>query len=156
MNNEFRSKAAAECNRVLDTLAGLDPTAAEYPTVLRCLTDLFYLAGPHFEVRDDFARPAAPCEPSAHADDPAPVAEEPAVAEPEQPTEPESAEENTVPNKPEEPVLKKENVRAALAEAKANGISVAAIIQSFGVSKFSDIPAERYTEVMEKLAEAKQ
>lgn len=149
MNNEFRSRAAAECDRVLNTLATLAPTDEAYPTVLRCLTDLFYLSGPHLGEGEAFSKTTAPCELPAFEEAPAPAAEEPAPDEPWEDAEPQPA-----PEQPEVPVLKKETVRAALAEAKSNGVIVSGIIQSFGVSKFSDIPAERYPEVMEKLREA--
>jgi len=149
MNNVFHSKAAAECDRLLNILTNMDPTGEAYPTVLRCLIDLFYVADRSVAVG------ASPCKlPAFDAED----GFGPAVEEPDQETEPESpaedAEPQPAPEQPEVPVLKKETVRAALAEAKSNGISVSGIIQAFGVSKFSDIPAERYPEVMEKLSEA--
>lgn len=47
-----------------------------------------------------------------------------------------------------------ETVRAKLATLSQNGMQkeVKAIIESFGVKKLTDIPAEKYPEVMEKAA----
>lgn len=48
-----------------------------------------------------------------------------------------------------------ETVRAKLATLSQNGMQkeVKAIIESFGVKKLTDIPAEKYPEVMKKAAE---
>lgn len=144
MNNTFRSTLEAECERVLTEMAGASPASDEYQRLLGALTNLFYMFQ-HLSCDErNTALPAM----AASVSTPAVEHEEPE----EDATEPEGQEEPTT--EPEKPALKKETVRAALAEAKANGVSVSTIIQSFGVSKFSDIPAESYPEVMEQLAEA--
>ena len=53
------------------------------------------------------------------------------------------------------PTLTLETVRAKLANLSQSGKQkeVKAIIESFGVKKLTDIPAEKYPEVMEKAAE---
>ncbi len=54
-----------------------------------------------------------------------------------------------------QPTLTLETVRAKLANLSQGGKQkeVKAIIESFGVKKLTDIPAEKYPEVMEKAAE---
>ncbi len=54
-----------------------------------------------------------------------------------------------------QPTLTLETVRAKLAALSQNGMQkeVKAIIESFGAKKLTDIPAEKYPEVMEKAAE---
>lgn len=42
-------------------------------------------------------------------------------------------------------------VRGALAAARRKGTNVTAIIQSFGVDNFKDIPKEKYPEILQKL-----
>ena len=55
----------------------------------------------------------------------------------------------------DKPALTLETVRAKLANLSQGGKQkeVKAIIESFGVKKLTDIPAEKYPEVMEKAAE---
>ena len=54
----------------------------------------------------------------------------------------------------DQPTLTLETVRAKLANLSQGGKQkeVKAIIESFGVKKLTDIPAEKYPEVMEKAA----
>lgn len=54
----------------------------------------------------------------------------------------------------DQPTLTLETVRAKLADLSQGGKQkeVKAIIESFGVKKLTDIPAEKYPEVMEKAA----
>ena len=54
---------------------------------------------------------------------------------------------------PEEPKFKMEEVRAALAKARAQGVNVAEIIRSFGVDNFQQISPTQYGAVMAKLDE---
>ena len=42
-------------------------------------------------------------------------------------------------------------VRAALRDAKKRGVDIAAVIKSFGASNLTDLPAEKYPELMKKL-----
>jgi len=44
-------------------------------------------------------------------------------------------------------------VRAALREAKKRGVDIAEVIKSFGASNLTDLPAEKYSELMKKLEE---
>lgn len=44
-------------------------------------------------------------------------------------------------------------VRAALRDAKKRGVDIAAVIKSFGASNLTDLPAEKYGELMKKLEE---
>lgn len=48
---------------------------------------------------------------------------------------------------------KLEDVRAKLGELSKAGKNIKGLIQSFGVRKLTDIPAEQYTAVMEKAGE---
>jgi hypothetical protein len=55
----------------------------------------------------------------------------------------------------DQPAYTLETVRARLASLSQNGMQkeVKALIESFGVKKLTDIPAEKYPEVMQKAAE---
>jgi hypothetical protein len=44
-------------------------------------------------------------------------------------------------------------VRAALRDAKKRGVDIAGVIKSFGASNLTDLPAEKYGELMKKLEE---
>lgn len=44
-------------------------------------------------------------------------------------------------------------VRAALRDAKKRGVDIKELIQSFGATNLTDLPAERYGELMKKLEE---
>ena len=44
-------------------------------------------------------------------------------------------------------------VRAALREAKKRGVDIAAVIHEFGASNLTDLPAEKYGDLMKKLEE---
>ncbi len=44
-------------------------------------------------------------------------------------------------------------VRAALRDAKKRGVDIAGVIKSFGASNLTDLPAEKYPELMKKLEE---
>lgn len=44
-------------------------------------------------------------------------------------------------------------VRAALRDAKKRGVDIAAVIHEFGASNLTDLPAEKYGELMKKLEE---
>ena len=53
----------------------------------------------------------------------------------------------------EEPTFKMEEVRAALAKARARGVNVSEIIRSFGVNSFPEIPKNKYPDIMARLTE---
>ena len=65
------------------------------------------------------------------------------------------AEELKAAERPAKPAYTLEQVRAKLADLQRQGkrAEVKALIQSFGVSKLSEVPAERYAELMEKADE---
>src|SRR5690606_19677544 len=65
------------------------------------------------------------------------------------------AEERRAAKRPAKPVYTREQVRAKLADMQRQGkrAEVKALIQSFGVPKLSDVPAERYAELMAKAEE---
>lgn len=44
-------------------------------------------------------------------------------------------------------------VRAALRDAKKRGVDIAGVIKSFGASNLTDLPVEKYPELMKKLEE---
>ena len=50
-------------------------------------------------------------------------------------------------------VYSKEEVRAELAQARKRGVNVAELLQEFGVDQFPAVPANRYSELMDRLAE---
>ncbi len=79
-------------------------------------------------------------EPTAKVSEPEPAAEQ------EKPVEP----------APEGPKITKDEIRAKLAElSAAANVDVAAIMSGMGYSKLSQIPAERYAELLEKAEAAK-
>ena len=57
------------------------------------------------------------------------------------------------PVKEEKPPVKKEDVRKILAAKKREGKDVSAVIRSFGVELFKEIPEEKYAELLEKVEE---
>ena len=46
-------------------------------------------------------------------------------------------------------------VRAALRDAKKRGVDIAGVIKSFGASNLTDLPAEKYPELMKRLEDRK-
>ena len=56
---------------------------------------------------------------------------------------------------PEEaPAYSKEDVRAALAKSRKNGTNVTELLEEFGCSNFSALPAAKYPELMARLGES--
>ena len=80
-----------------------------------------------------------------------PVKQEPAPAADPEPEELPFAEEKPV--KEEKPPIKKEDVRKILAAKKREGKDVSAVIRSFGVEMFKEIPEAKYAELLEKVEE---
>lgn len=54
----------------------------------------------------------------------------------------------------EKPSLTQAEVRSKLAEARRNGVNVAALIKEFGVDNFSALPATRYSDLLDRLDNA--
>ena len=79
--------------------------------------------------------------------EPAPERQEPVTPAPAAPAP------APAPTAPAESKYSMTDVRAALAKARSNGISVSDIIRSFGVDNFTALDASKYPTIMEKLAE---
>lgn len=95
--------------------------------------------GKTVEIPEAVTRPAepestAPEEPTPAVEEAEPDAEEPAA---------------------EEPVYTKEDIRAKLRDLQKAGKKkeVSELIESFGVTKFTEIPQDKYNELMEKAEE---
>ena len=126
----LKARLETEQERCLEKLAELEPGAQEYAN---CLYDLQHL---NDWLRYGFGEeePApVPVEPVASAPVPAPADSEPA---------PTSA----------EPGMKKEDVRAALAEARMKGVDVSKLIGDVGAANLSGVDPADYPKLMDALA----
>ena len=97
------------------------------------------------------AEPAAAAPEKKAKKEKPPVKQEPAPTPDPEPEELPFAEEKPV--KEEKPPIKKEDVRKILAAKKREGKDVSAVIRSFGVEMFKEIPEEKYAELLEKVEE---
>lgn len=116
--------------------SGAEMDSEQFRILIKNIGDMEWLA--RASSREDEVAPGLPI----NSNDSAPV--ETGVAEPQKP---EASPE-------EEPTVKMEDVRAALAKARTNGVNVAEIIRSFGVETFPQIEKNQYPAVLKKLEEA--
>jgi len=127
---------------LIDRLDEVDPTTNPqlYKTLLDMIEKVAWL--PEFRIGDpvlseDFPKP----EPSVEEFAPPVITPLPdPIPEIDEPTE-------------ETKTYSKEEVRAELAMARKRGVNVAELLQEFGVDQFPAVPASRYGELMDKLAE---
>lgn len=124
-----------EKDRILAGIVNADPLSTEYHTGLSNYSGILSLEG-WFLSQDTGAPAKAPAE--APAEEPTP---EPAQPEPAQP------------DSPPEPTYTKAQVRKLLGEAQTQHptLDLPSIIRSFGAQVLSDVPAERYAELLEKV-----
>lgn len=132
MEKEFlKSRLETEQERCLEKLAELTPGSEEYN---RCWRNLSSISGTiWYELDGPVETPPGVPEPPVHT--PAPAEPEPSPA----PT-------------PTEPQMKKEDVRAALAEARMKGIDVSKLIAEVGAANLSGVDPADYPKLMDALA----
>lgn len=127
MEKEFlRARLETEQERCLGALTELTPGSEEYD---RCLWSAQRLNN---WLRYGFESP----ERSSSFDAPAP-----AVAEPEEPAP-----------VPAEPTMKKEDVRAALADARMKGVDISKLIADMGAANLTAVDPADYPKLMAALA----
>lgn len=126
---------------VISKTPGDQMGSPEFRTLIKNVADMDWLIGRRaLETSDSEPRepePETPCGPGP---------------EPEPENPPETVD-NDETEDPEEPKFKMEEVRAALAKARAQGVNVAEIIRSFGADNFQQIDKGKYPTIMAKLAE---
>ena len=124
-----------EKDRILAGIVNADPLSTEYHTGLSNYSGILSLEG-WFLSQGTGAPAKAPAE--APAEEPTP---EPAQPEPAQP------------DSPPAPTYTKAQVRKLLGEAQTQHptLDLPSIIRSFGAQVLSDVPAERYAELLEKV-----
>lgn len=124
-----------EKDRILAGIVNADPLSTEYHTGLSNYSGILSLEE-RFLSQGTGAPAKAPAE--APAEEPTP---EPAQPEPAQP------------DSPPEPTYTKAQVRKLLGEAQTQHptLDLPSIIRSFGAQVLSDVPAERYAELLEKV-----
>lgn len=129
-----------EKDRILAGIVNADPLSTEYHTGLSNYSGILSLEG-WFLSQGTGAPAKAPA--AAPAEEPTP---EPAQPEPAQP-------EPAQPDSPPEPTYTKAQVRKLLGEAQTQHptLDLPSIIRSFGAQVLSDVPAERYAELLEKV-----
>ena len=136
----------SEQDRIIKALGNTDPLSDRYSTGLNALSSMFWLT------RDII-----------HANDTAPIgisalpAENTQESGKESPRQPDDAPMLDGPNEPDIPAEaeKPQQVRKMLGDAQLQHpeLNLPELIRSFGVAQLSDIPAERYPELLEKLKE---
>ena len=128
-----------EKDRILAGIVNADPLSTEYHTGLSNYSGILSLEG-WFLSQGTGAPAKAPAKAPAEA-----PAEEPTP----EPAQPEPAQ----PDSPREPTYTKAQVRKLLGEAQTQHptLDLPSIIRSFGAQVLSDIPAERYAELLEKV-----
>ena len=129
-----------EKDRILAGIVNADPLSTEYHTGLSNYSGILSLEG-WFLSQGKGAPAKAPAE--APAEEPTP---EPAQPEP---ARPEPAQNQTS----AAPTYTKAQVRKLLGEAQTQHptLDLPSIIRSFGAQVLSDVPAERYAELLEKV-----
>lgn len=136
----------SEQDRIIKALGNTDPLSDRYSTGLNALSSTFWLTRDIIHAND-----TAPIGISA------PPAENTQESEKESPRQPDGPNEPDIPAEAEKPQPKytKAQVRKMLGDAQLQHpeLNLPELIRSFGVAQLSDIPAERYPELLEKLKE---
>ena len=129
-----------EKDRILAGIVNADPLSTEYHTGLSNYSGILSLEG-WFLSQGTGAPAKAPAETPAEA-----PAEEPTP----EPTQPEPTAQNQT---SAAPTYTKAQVRKLLGEAQTQHptLDLPSIIRSFGAQVLSDVPAERYAELLEKV-----
>lgn len=128
---QLRPILEKEQARCLAKLAELDPGTEAYSN---CLYSLQHVSGWLHDL--DFS----PC------DDATPAPAKPAVPAPAEPADSEPAPTSV------EPQMKKEDVRASLAEARMKGVDVSKLISDLGAANLSSVDPADYPKLMDALA----
>ncbi len=134
-----------EKDRILAGIVNADPLSTEYHTGLSNYSGILSLEG-WFLSQGTGAPAKAPA--AAPAEEPTPEPAQPEPAQPE-PAQPEPAQNQTS----AAPTYTKAQVRKLLGEAQTQHptLDLPSIIRSFGAQVLSDVPAERYAELLEKV-----
>lgn len=147
--NDVLNLIESEQERTLRALTGADPLSERYRTGLRNYTELRWAAANLKECDGNRTVGFLPAEEGNAEEDPdEPVADEDKPTSEKEPDSPAEAE------KPQ-PEYTKAQVRKMLGDAQLQHpeLNLPELIRSFGVAQLSDIPAERYPELLEKLKE---
>lgn len=130
-NQQIRDVFDIEKDRILAGIVNADPLSTEYHTGISNYSGILSLEG-------WFLSQGAEAPAKAPAETPTP---EPAQPEPAQP------------DSPPKPTYTKTQVRKLLGEAQTQHptLDLPSIIRSFGAQVLSDVPAERYAELLEKV-----
>lgn len=142
----------SEQNRIIEALGNTDPLSDRYSTGLSALHSMFWLTRDIIHANDtvSIGISAPPAENTQESETESPRQPDDAPM-PDDPTEPDSPAE---PEKPQ-PKYTKAQVRKMLGDAQLQHpeLNLPELIRSFGVTQLSDIPEERYPELLEKLDE---
>ena len=135
-----------EKDRILAGIVNADPLSTEYHTGLSNYSGILSLEG-WFLSQGTGAPAKAPAEAPAEEPTPEPAQPEPAQPKPAQP-EPTAQNQTSA-----APTYTKAQVRKLLGEAQTQHptLDLPSIIRSFGAQVLSDVPAERYAELLEKV-----
>lgn len=130
-----------EKDRILAGIVNADPLSTEYHTGLSNYSGILSLEG-WFLSQGTGAPAKAPAEAPAEEPTPEPAQPEPAQPEPTEQNQTSAA-----------PTYTKAQVRKLLGEAQTQHptLDLPSIIRSFGAQVLSDVPAERYAELLEKV-----
>lgn len=149
----MHEKLKKEFERLFDALITTDPSTNQYQMILRSfealdgigptLNDFLHVADstPNGDCHED----CADCPNCGEANEEADVVQFPTPIPEPHPTDPE----------PEpKPTLTSSEVRTRLAEARRNGVNVAALIKEFGVDNFTALPATKYADLLSMIDNA--
>ena len=148
---ELKKTLAAELKRSVSALPNLDPTSEEYGRVLMNVSALegyirYWGTEPRYtEAGALILPPAAEALADVEAE---PENEGEALADAE--AEPEN-ESEAAPWEEPAPTLKKEDVRAQLAEARLKGVDVSKLIADVGAANLSGVDPSRYGELLKNM-----
>lgn len=133
-NQQIRDVLDIEKERILAGIVNADPLSTEYHTGLSNYSGILRLEGWLLSQGTE-----APAKAPAETPTPEPAQPEPAQPEPAQP------------DSPPGPTYTKAQVRKLLGEAQTQypTLDLPSIIRSFGAQVLSDVPAERYAELLE-------
>lgn len=158
MPNEFYARLRDERDRVLDAICDFpNPTSMGYEQALNNLQSLIHLIGTERYYATPAADSVADAEPTL-AETFAPGGSDIPEDEPAPETEPEesSADEATpepIPEETESPKYSKVQVRQILGTAQTDHptLDLPAVLHSMGAKMLSDVPEEKYPELLDRL-----
>lgn len=135
-HQQIRDVLDIEKERILASIVNADPLSTEYHTGLCNYSEILSIEGLWLFDQSAETETEAPAEATAEAPTPEPIQPEPIQ-----------------PDSPTEPTYTKAQVRKLLGEAQTQhpALDLPSIIRSFGAQVLSDVPAERYAELLEKV-----